>query len=102
MIDVSELEKALLSKLDGEFTEIIINYNYHAINYTDAKEWLESGHHGDLDANDDFVSAEERQLAIEKNSIWSIQIYPNTPVGSYTVAASTLQACVDFLMRDEK
>lgn len=102
MINVSELEKALLSKLDGEFTEIIINYNHHSINYYNAKEWLEEGHHGDVDCNDDFVSPEERQKAIDNNSIWSIQIYPNTPVGSYTVAASTLQACVDFLMEDGK
>jgi hypothetical protein len=39
-----------------------------------------------------FVSDEEWTKAVELNSVWRLQWYPNTPVVFYVVCASTLAA----------
>ena len=38
-----------------------------------------------------IVSDDERQRAIEKDSVWTCQWYPNTPVGSCALAASSFE-----------
>jgi hypothetical protein len=40
----------------------------------------------------DFVSPEEYIKAIDENSVWQLQWYPETPVGFHIVAASSLEA----------
>ena len=41
---------------------------------------------------EDFVSKEEWRNAGESDSVWHVQWYPDTPIGFYTVCASTLGA----------
>ena len=41
---------------------------------------------------EDFVSREEWMKAVETDSVWHLQWYPDTPIGFYTVCASTLDA----------
>ena len=41
---------------------------------------------------EDFVSPEEYIKAIDKNSVWTLQWYPETPVGFYMICASSLEA----------
>ena len=43
------------------------------------------------DAND-FISPEEWRRAVAENSVWVLQWYPDTPIGFYRMAASTLEA----------
>jgi hypothetical protein len=40
----------------------------------------------------DFISPEEWSKAVAEDSVWVLQWYPDTPIGSYIVAASTLEA----------
>ena len=40
----------------------------------------------------DFISAEELQKAIAEDSVWVLQWYPDTPIGSYCLLASSLEA----------
>jgi hypothetical protein len=40
----------------------------------------------------EWVSPEEKQKAIELDSVWELHWYPDTPIGSYKVAASSLEA----------
>jgi hypothetical protein len=40
----------------------------------------------------DFVSPEEWHKAIAEDSVWVLQWYPDTPIGFYRIAASTLEA----------
>jgi len=40
---------------------------------------------------EDFVSEEEWEKAIEKNSVWAVHWYPDTPIGFYRYCASTLE-----------
>lgn len=47
-----------------------------------------------LEENEDrwqFKDEDSRQRSIDQNEIWTLQWYPDTPVGSYSVAAPTLE-----------
>jgi len=91
-MDVPELEASLRKLLKGEFSSLSISFNGHAPNYHDAAQASKDGILG-LD-DDDWVSPEEKDRAIAGNCVWEIQWYPNTPIGFYRVAASSLAACV--------
>ena len=43
----------------------------------------------------DWVNEEEKRRALETGNIWRLQWYPETPVGFYTIVASTLEACLE-------
>jgi hypothetical protein len=45
----------------------------------------------------DFVSDEEWTKAVELDSVWRLQWYPDTPVGFYVVCASTLAALEQYI-----
>lgn len=55
-------------------------------------------HLADLDDRDrispSFDSPEERQRCIDTNELWDVVWYPDTPIGSYYVAASTLDGAL--------
>ncbi len=90
----------LLALLHGEFSSLTIGFNEaHAINYVTAQ----AGHDdlgfysGNID--DDHISwpsDEERLKAIRENSVWTIQWYPQTPVGFCCVGASTFEAAARY------
>lgn len=46
----------------------------------------------------DFVSPEERQRCIDTNTLWSLQWYPQTPVGSCVIHASSYAALIEAVM----
>jgi hypothetical protein len=41
---------------------------------------------------EDFVSVEEWHKALAEDSVWILHWYPDTPVGFYRMAASSLEA----------
>ena len=43
----------------------------------------------------EWVSLEERQRALETDEIWELCWYPETPVGSHLLCASTLEALME-------
>lgn len=56
-------------------------------------------HHGIYEPLEQFyddpstwISPEEHRLSIENDSVWTLQWYPDTPVGFCMVRASTLEA----------
>lgn len=63
----------------------------NASNYTTAKEWIEEF------CPDDFTDTpeEEIQRMKETNTIWRLQIYPDTPIGFCVFFGATLQAAID-------
>jgi hypothetical protein len=63
----------------------------HKPNYTTAKEWIESYQ---PDWFED-VPPDELQKMKDANSIWCLQIYPNTPIGFNTWHGATLDAAID-------
>ena len=66
-----------------------ITHNEHKSNYQSAEEWA-------LENDDrhyaDWISDDERAKAIAEDSIWTLQWYPETPVGFCCVAASSFEA----------
>jgi hypothetical protein len=47
---------------------------------------------GERVSDDEWVSDNEKRKAIETNSVWTLHWYPDTPVGFYTVSASSLES----------
>lgn len=85
-------EEKLKSLLKGEHSSLSIEYNDHASNYWTA---LEADEHGEFEYGT-WVSDEEKAKALESNSVWRFQYYPNTPVGCNIYLASTLEACLNY------
>jgi hypothetical protein len=54
-------------------------------------------HYGYIDDRE-WVSPEEKLKAIELDSVWELHWYPDTPIGSYKVAASSLEAIQKHMM----
>lgn len=69
----------------------------HACNYVTATQWIEEYRPEDF-AEDD---PSEVQRMKDTNTIWSLQIYPDTPIGSYLWHGSTLDSAVDSAMSQE-
>lgn len=63
----------------------------HASNYMTAKEWIEEC----LPENFSDTDQSELQRMKDANTIWTLQVYPDTPVGSYQWHGATAQVCVD-------
>ncbi len=65
-----------------------IVHNDHLNGYLTVAESVEREEHGCRD--EDWVSEEQKQKAIETNDFWYIQWYPDTPVGFYVLSAADL------------
>ncbi len=99
MESIAQLEAQLRSLLRGQFSSLTISFNDHAVNYTDAASAI-----GILDMMDhgEWVSEDEKRRAIETNSVWQIQWYPETPVGFNCLIASSLEVLIAALPRRPK
>ena len=62
---------------------LYLEHNSHKDVYETIEESCDPG---------DFVSEKEWLKAVEDNSVWRLQWYPDTPIGFYIVCASTLEA----------
>lgn len=66
----------------------------HASNYTTASDWIDNV----MPELFDGVDPDELQRMRDTNTIWSVQVYPDTPVGSYVAHGATLDAAIDAAM----
>jgi hypothetical protein len=73
---------------------LFLTHNDHKSVYESVED-----HFGHLD-DGGWVSPEERLKAIELDSVWELQWYPDTPIGSYYVAASSLEAIQKHMMEN--
>ena len=62
---------------------LYLTHNEHR----DVYETIENFYHPE-----DFISPEEWRKALSENSVWVLHWYPDTPIGAYRIAASTLEA----------
>lgn len=65
-----------------------LTHNEHRDYYISIEQW-ETDYSV---AADEWVSPGERQRAIEQDSVWRLQWYPDTPIGFCVLCASTLEA----------
>lgn len=102
---VRQIEQGLRSLLQGEFSSLTIGFNDdHACNYTTAQGWRDEwGFYGGRnDDRIDWVSDDERERAIAQNSVWTLQWYPETPVGFCCIGASSFGALFSRIMEVSK
>ena len=75
---------------------LFINHNEHLGYYLTAAQHIEQELDREFMRRDEWPEG-EIEKAIETNEIWSIQWYPDTPVGFCKVFASTLPAALQFI-----
>ena len=76
-----------------------LTHNEHKSYYQTVEQSIKGQDHGYLE--DDWVSKEQMQLAIDTNECWYIQWYPDTPIGFCVASAATLEALLDYLQKSE-
>lgn len=62
-----------------------------ACNYVTAAKWIEEDFFG---GEFEECTPEELQIMRDTNTIWTLQIYPSTPVGFYKWVAPTMDAVI--------
>lgn len=91
----------LIRLLKGKYSSLTIGFNdEHAANYVEAQGWHDEYgfYQGDRNDRITWVSEDERKKAITNNTVWTIQWYPETPVGFSCVGASTFEAAAQFAL----
>ena len=51
---------------------------------------------------DDFISDDEYHKAVQEDSVWCLQWYPETPIGFNIVCASSLEAIREYIEKEVK
>ena len=74
---------------------LFLTHNEHLSYYETVEQWLASSPDRFLE----WENAEARQRAIDSNECWTLQWYPETPVGFHIVAAPTLEECLGLAAR---
>ena len=73
---------------DLKCVNLHIEKNPHSVGYQTAEQFLNEDSWG----SNLSIDPEEKEKAIKNNEIWTIQWYPNTPIGFYSAAFSSLEA----------
>lgn len=71
--------------------QLTLTKNDHETNYLTVRQELESNTYGRYDD----VTAEERQRMCDANTMWELQVYPDTPIGFCVYAGHSLETVVD-------
>jgi hypothetical protein len=66
---------------------LTIEHQPHATNYESVAEWI-----GDCWNTADLV---DRETMLATGQVWVVHWYPQTPIGSHAVAASTLELALE-------
>ena len=85
MIDLKVLEK---------FCNITITYNEHKIGYRNVADYIREY----KIPEEDFISREDLEKCVKEDKIWEMQIYPTTPIGSYTIYGSDLEIMIKYML----
>lgn len=67
---------------------LTLTHNDHKDVYETVAQFIEKEQHGYT--AECWVSDEQKQKAINNNDCWTIQWYPDTPIGFYILAAADL------------
>lgn len=93
------MDKATLTEdmLPRHNASLLIYHNLHKDYYEDVDTYIRQ-----LDVEpDEWVAKGEEDRAIERDEIWEMQWYPDTPVGFFKVYAASFPALVKW-MQDNK
>ncbi len=80
--------------------ELSLRHNQHKNYYETVQEAIDSGDHGYKP--DDWVSSDQMTCAIATNECWTLQWYPDTPVGFCLLSAADLDVLLEAVnVREE-
>lgn len=68
---------------------LYLQHNPHKDVYETVEQWL------DNDIDDSEITPEDKAKAVETDELWTLQWYPDTPIGFYFVAAPTLERLLE-------
>lgn len=74
-------QQGLLVEFPPHKCGLFLEHNSHLNVYATVEEYYPDG----------WLSDEQREKAIASNNVWSLQWYPDTPVGFYRLVASDLE-----------
>jgi len=77
---------------------LILTHNDHLLVYQTVERSIELGDHG----YDCWVSEEQREKAIATNDCWTLQWYPDTPVGFCILSAADLDVLLAAALAGSK
>lgn len=86
-------------KLPNHKAGLFLTHNEHLNYYRTVQQEIDEGCHGFTD--DCWVSEEQRQKAIDTNSCWTLQWYPNTPIGFNILSAADLDVLLEAANKGE-
>lgn len=69
-----------------------LEHNEHKAMYQTVAVYLEEN---DWFKDDEWVSPEQKQKALDTNELWRLQWYPDTPIGFYTLMAADLDVLLE-------
>ena len=103
-MNLKELELELRGLMKGKFSSLHISFNAdNGLNYQTVEQSILNDEAKDENIRRHrFRSMDERQEAIDTNSLWELQWYPDTPIGSYSISAPTLPKLMAFLRAEQK
>lgn len=70
---------------------LYVEYNAHKTNYETVKEFFSNNIYID---SEDILDKED---CIKNDTIWNLHVYPATPIGFYSVYASTLEKAINAI-----
>ncbi len=82
------------SLLPPHKASLSITHNQHLAYYETAEQYM-TGRESSGEAWA-WPDEQARQRCIDTNEIWEMQWYPDTPIGSHSIAAPTLKELLDY------
>lgn len=76
---------------------LFLTHNEHKDYYESVESWVSNFESW----KEDFIDEEDMNLCFKTDECWSLQWYPETPIGSYVVRASTLEKLMDYVSTKE-
>lgn len=74
------------------------NPNHFHLTLNDHNAYYETAEQALAYRDGDTCLPGEREKILATGKLWSLQVYPDTPIGFYRVCASTLEALIDWAM----
>lgn len=77
-----------------------LTHNEHKSVYHTVRQAIDDGDWGTED--DCWISPEQKQLAIDTDEMWTLQWYPDTPIGFYVMSAADLGALLEAALNHKE
>jgi len=88
--EILDIQLDVSIELPRHHASLNITHNDFTTSYEEPEDWWQGIVTHACGHEDQWVEG-EMEKAFENRSIWEVQWYPDTPIGSYTVYASTLE-----------